>query len=129
LEDAVDGLVRCALEHLGVRVMTPVRRGHRTLEVAVCVRILGSGHPHSEFASPEDMRACRDEALPEGSLILFLILRSPDCRGRALQALYREAVECVWPDDPQAGSGVDLDGGFRGWIGPLPAERLRRVAA
>lgn len=125
---AVDVVIRCALEHLGERVMVPAQRGHRTLEVGACVRILGDGEPRSEFATPDELRGCWSEPLREGTLILFLLLRCPDARGSTAAGLFQEAVGCVWPD-PDAGNGVELPGGYQGWVGPLPGERLRPLAA
>jgi hypothetical protein len=106
----------------------PVHRGSRSIEIGVCVRILGRGEPRAEFADPEEMAKCSDTPLPDGTLLLFLVLRCPSASGVQADALYRETVGCVW-EDGETPQSADLDRGYRGWMGALPAERLRRVAA
>lgn len=127
LAQAVETVILGALEHLGERVVLPVTRGHAELEVAACVRILGCGEPGREFTNGDELKV-REPPLPEGTLILYFLARSPYAYGSAAAALYIQALSCVWPDF-EPGVGMTLPGGYRGWIGPLPEGWITRIAA
>lgn len=124
---AVETVIRGALHHLGQRVVLPAAPPLSVLELTACVRIMGCGEPEREFTSSSQLGKCCEDA-PQGTLILFLMLRFRGPRRDDDVGLTTEALLTAW-GDREMGPGVEMPGGYRGWIGPLPAHWLSRVCA
>lgn len=124
---AVETAIRSALQHLGERVIVPPRPGLCSLELTACIRILGFGEPTREFTSASKLgRCCAGE--PEGTLILYFLVRYPQDCGYDTAALMAEAAITVW-GEREMGRGLVMAGGYRGWIGTLPSYWLSLVSA